>query len=77
MRRGADDPRMQRPHDHPTSSALARLALRLRQRLLRWYEFGLYALLVAMALAVALPAEGEDEPVHCANARSSARVMTR
>lgn len=58
----------------------SRFAWRVRQRALRWYEIGLYALLLAMALAVALPAassEAEDVPAQCGNIQSSPTVMTR
>lgn len=55
----------------------SRFAWRLRRRLLLGYELALYALLVAMALAVALPAEADEEPLQCGKAFSSATVMTR
>jgi hypothetical protein len=57
-----------------------RFSLRLRQRALRCYEIGLYAVLVAMALAVGLPAAAldfEDDAAQCGKAQSSALVMTR
>jgi hypothetical protein len=55
----------------------SRISWRLRRRILLGYEYALYALLVAMALAVALPAEADDEALHCGNTRSSASVITR
>ena len=58
----------------------SRLAIRARQQALRCYEIGLYALLLAMAGAVALPAspaEAEEVPAQCGNIQSSAVVMTR
>jgi hypothetical protein len=57
-----------------------RFSLRLRQRVLRCYEVGLYAALVGMALAVVLPSVGtwiEDDPAYCGNTQSSAVVITR
>jgi hypothetical protein len=57
-----------------------RFSLRLRQRALRCYELGLYAVLVAMALAVALPAaalDTDDDSPQCGKAQSSAVVMNR
>jgi len=59
---------------------ISRLVVRLRQQALRCYEIGLYALLLAMAAAVAMPvssAEAEDAPVQCGNIQSSAVVMAR
>jgi hypothetical protein len=58
----------------------SRLAWRLRRHLLRCYELGLYVLLLAMMLAVALPAlsaDTPDESVQCGNIQSSAVVITR
>jgi hypothetical protein len=57
-----------------------RLSLRLRNRALRCYEIGLYAVLVAMAFAVALPApavDAGDDGVQCGKAQSSTVVMHR
>jgi hypothetical protein len=59
---------------------LARLFLRLRHRVLRWYELGLCAALLAMTLAVALPSfasDAEDASVQCGNIQSSTVVMHR
>jgi hypothetical protein len=59
---------------------LARLALRLRQRALRWYELGLCVALLAMTLAVALPSsafETDEAATQCGNIQSSAVVMQR
>ncbi|HEX2543509.1 MAG TPA: hypothetical protein VHL79_01430 [Ramlibacter sp.] len=61
-------------------SSLSRFALRLRRRALRWYEIGLCAALLAMAVALALPsssAEAGDEGVQCGNIHSSTVVMQR
>jgi hypothetical protein len=58
----------------------SRFAWRLRRRALRGYEIALYGLLVAMALATALPAasfETEEAPAQCGNIQSSPTVMTR
>ena len=58
----------------------ARLLLRLRHRALRLYELMLYLTLVAMAVAMGLPAspaDRQDEPVQCGNIQSSAVVITR
>jgi hypothetical protein len=54
-------------------------SLRLRQRVLRCYEVGLYTVLIAMALAVVLPsvASGSDDDAYCGNTQSSAAVITR
>lgn len=57
-----------------------RFSLRLRNRALRCYEVGLYAVLVAMTVAVGLPAAALDvdtEAAQCGNAQSSALVMNR
>jgi hypothetical protein len=57
-----------------------RISLRLRQRALRCYELGLYAVLVAMAFAVGLPAVAVDldeEAAQCGKAQSNALVMNR
>jgi hypothetical protein len=57
-----------------------RFSLRLRQRVLRCYEVGLYALLIGMAAAVVLPtvvSGSEDDAAYCGNAQSSAVVITR
>jgi hypothetical protein len=58
----------------------SRFALRLRRTVLRWYEIGLYALLLAMALSLALPAapsEAEEAPLQCGNIQSSPMVSIR
>ncbi len=58
----------------------SRFALRLRRTLLRWYEIGLYALLLAMAFSLALPAapwEAEEGAPQCGNIQSSPIVSTR
>jgi hypothetical protein len=57
-----------------------RISLRLRQWALRCYEIGLYTVLLAMAMAVGLPAapsDGEADAVQCGKAQSSALVMSR
>jgi hypothetical protein len=57
-----------------------RFSLRLRQRVLRCYEVGLYAVLLGMALAVVLPSVAtgaDDDTPYCGNAQSSAAVITR
>lgn len=61
-------------------TTFSRLALRLRRQMLHWYELGLYVLLLAMALAVALPAsplEADEPAIQCGNIQSSAVVITR
>ena len=56
---------------------LQRTLLRLRRRAVYLYELLLYALLLALAFAVAHAASaGGDEP-QCGNMRSSASVITR
>ncbi len=57
-----------------------RFAGRLRRRFLLGYELALYALLLGMALAVALPAapaEAGDEPPQCGKTQSSPVVISR
>ena len=54
----------------------ARLLLRLRRRAVRWYELLLYGLLIAMALAVTVPAQsgdGGDGPDGCGNRQGAAQ----
>lgn len=62
-------------------TALSRFTFRLQRRLLRMYEFGLYALLLAMILAVAWPMlfseASADEADQCGNIHSSAVVISR
>jgi hypothetical protein len=60
--------------------ASPRFSLRLRQRALRCYEVGLYAALVAMAVAVALPSVasgGDEDAAHCGKNQSNTDVITR
>ena len=56
---------------------LHRLAPRLRQQALRWYEIGLCATLLALSLAIAAPGELADDAVQCGNIQSSTVVMNR
>lgn len=61
-------------------SRLSRLARRVRRQLLRWYEIGLCALLLALALAIAAPSSARDEAgdsVQCGNIQSSTVVIDR
>jgi hypothetical protein len=54
------------------------LSLRVRQRVLRWYELGLCAALLGMVAAVALPSpESEAADVQCGKNQSSTAVMHR
>ena len=54
-----------------------RIPSRLRQQVARWYEIGLCATLLALALAVAAPGEAADDAVQCGNIQSSTVVMHR
>ncbi|RZI97452.1 MAG: hypothetical protein EOO54_29760 [Haliea sp.] len=57
---------------------LSRLASRLRQQALRWYEILLCAVLLALALSIAAPAhEPAADAVQCGNIQSSTVVMQR
>ena len=59
-------------------SKLHRLSLRLRQQALRWYEILLCAVLLALALSIATPAQESDaDAVQCGNAQSNTAVMQR
>jgi hypothetical protein len=54
------------------------LSLRVRQRVLRWYELGLCAALLGMVAAVALPSPAsEAADVQCGKNQSSTAVMHR
>jgi hypothetical protein len=52
---------------------------RLRLRALQYYEYLLYAMLLALAGGVALAAAppAQDDSAQCGNIQSSAAVMTR
>ena len=56
-----------------------RLLFRLRQRALQYYEYLLYAMLLALAGGVVLAASpaAQDDAVQCGNIHSSAAVITR
>lgn len=57
---------------------LSRLTSRLRQQALRWYEILLCAVLLALALSIAAPAQEADaDAVQCGNIQSSTVVMQR
>ena len=59
----------------------SRLALRLRRRALRCYEIGMFAMLIALAAAAAMPpsesADALAAAAHCGNIQSSTVVMQR
>ena len=59
----------------------SRALLRLQQRLLRCYEYFLFALLLAMAMLAAWPASpvqaAAPEPDQCGKNQSSPTVMNR
>lgn len=61
-------------------SPFSRFLLRLRRHLLRGYELGMFALLLAVAFAALAPmaGAGAGEPqAQCGNIQSSATVMHR
>ena len=59
-------------------SPFSRFLLRLRRHLLRGYELGMSALLLAVAFAALAPLAGAGEPeAQCGNIQSSATVMQR
>ena len=59
-------------------SPLSRFANLLRRQALRWYEILLCAILIALALSVAAPAqEGEADAAQCGKIQSSTAVMPR
>lgn len=59
-------------------TALSRLGSRLRKQALRWYEILLCAVLLALALSIATPAqEAEPDAVQCGKSQSSTVVMER
>jgi len=58
-------------------TAIQRTLQRLRRRTVHCYELLLYALLLALALAVGLAASPGAEDAQCGNIQSSADVITR
>lgn len=61
---------------------LDRFLLRVRRAVLRCYEAGLYAMLLAMLAAVGFAAasaaaEAQDDSVQCGNIQSNPAVMNR
>lgn len=59
-------------------SRLSRLLLRLRQRFLRCYEIAMFGMLVALAVAAAVPGGATGAaPAQCGNIQSSTVVMQK
>lgn len=63
-------------------SDLDRFFLRLRRAVLRCYEAGLYAMLLAMVAAASFAAattaaDADDDAIQCGNIQSSPAVMER
>ncbi|NNU44475.1 hypothetical protein [Ramlibacter montanisoli] len=58
----------------------SRFLLRLRRRALQCYDLLLYVMLLALAIAAAMPAssgEAQDDAVHCGKNQSSTVVITK